>query len=187
LLPYEVALGVGKDIDSLSLMRRADFSRAEYSKRRCKIKAFQVLDDFAESEADVSFDVFKEASNRSYCFDMFSDVWPEVAGVIFSGALSCRAERLAWISSSEDVNSVSKQLCWEGFKVRPNRCRSQETRFHLRNQVGSGEGFDLHISERSSCNPCKLKSSLDASVSAAKADDVFREYGIIHTAHHQSE
>jgi len=79
----------GQDVDSLALMRRAYFSRAEYSERRFITKFFQVFDDFSKSEADVPFDVFEEASNRSNCIDVFSDVWPEMSGIILSGALSC--------------------------------------------------------------------------------------------------
>jgi len=89
LLPYEVALGVGQDVDSLSLMRRTDFTRAKYSPRRLITKFFQVFNNFSKSEADVPFDVFEEASNRSNCIDVFSDVWPEMSGIILSGALSC--------------------------------------------------------------------------------------------------
>jgi hypothetical protein len=84
-----LAIGVGQDVDSLSLMRRADFRRAKYSPRRFITKLFQIFDDFSESKTDVSFDVFEEASNRSHCIDVFSDVWPEMSGIIFSGALSC--------------------------------------------------------------------------------------------------
>jgi hypothetical protein len=84
-----LAIGVGQDVDSLSLMRRADFSRAEYSPRRFVTKAFQIFDDFSESKTDVSFDVFKEASNRSHCCDVFSDVWPQMSWVILSCSLSC--------------------------------------------------------------------------------------------------
>jgi hypothetical protein len=52
---------VGQDEDPLALMRRADFSRAEYSPRRRVTKLAQMLDDLSESEADVSFDVLEEA------------------------------------------------------------------------------------------------------------------------------
>jgi hypothetical protein len=56
---------VGQDEDPLALMGRADFSRAEYSPRRRVTKSAQMLDDFSESKADVSFDVFKEAQPGS--------------------------------------------------------------------------------------------------------------------------
>jgi len=120
----------------------------------------------------VSFDVFKEALNRFNCVDMFSDVGPEMAGIFFTLAPSRCTERLARIASSDEVNAASKEMCWEGFKIRVNRCGIQLTRFHLVCQVRNGEGFDLHISEDSMVGASKVKSSLDATVSATKADDV---------------
>tara|TARA_R110002020_G_scaffold44181_2_gene127721 strand:- start:2740 stop:3261 length:522 start_codon:yes stop_codon:yes gene_type:complete len=165
------AVGDRQDKDSLPLMWRADFSRAEYSPRRCVTKAFQVFDNFSESEADVSFDVFKKASNRSNCFDVLPDVGPEVSWVFCAFALPCCAEGLAGITASEKVNALSKAVCWQGFKIRPDRCRNQLSRFHLCNQVRSGEGFDLHMSDDSMFKSGKVKSSLDATVSSAEAEN----------------
>jgi hypothetical protein len=152
-------------------MRRADFNRAEYSPRRFVTKAFQVAKDFSESQVDVSFDVLEEASNRSNCFDMSFDVRPEVPGVFCTSSLSSRTERLAGITASEHVNAVSKALRWQGFKIRPHRSRNQFSLFHLRNQVGNCEGFDLHMSDDSMRKPGKLKSSLNAAVPSAEAED----------------
>jgi hypothetical protein len=56
---------VGQDEDALPLVRRADFSRAEYSPRRRVTKLAQMFDDFSESKADVSFDVLEEAQPGS--------------------------------------------------------------------------------------------------------------------------
>ena len=172
LLPYGVADGVGKDIDSLALVRCADFSRAEYSPRCAVTIFFHVADDRGESKRDVSFDVFKEALSRSNCVDMFSDVGPEMSGIFFSLAPSRCAKWLARVASSDEVNAVSKEMCWEGFKIRVNRCGIQLTRLHLVCQVRNGEGFDLHISEDPMVGASKVKSSFDATVSATKADDV---------------
>ena len=114
-----------------------------------------------------------------------SDVWPEMTGVLLPASLSSRAKRLARISSSDDVNAVSKEVCWEGFKIRPNRCGIQFTRLHLRDQVCNGEGFDLHISDDPMVDSNKVKSSLDATVSGTKTDDVegfvsSKVFGTIH-------
>ena len=174
------AAGVGQNKDSLPLVWRADFSRAEYSPRRCVTKAFQVFNDLSESEADVSFDVLKEALNRSNCSNDVVDVRPEVSGVVCPGSFPGGWEWLAGRAASEDVNSVSKAVHWQGFKVRPNRGCIQLTRFHLRNQVCNGEGFDLHMSDDSMSDASELKSSLDATIAGAKRED--REWlrGIIH-------
>jgi hypothetical protein len=115
----------------------------------------------------VSFDIFKETSNRSNCPDDVADVRPEVSGVFFSKSLSCGTKGLARITASEDVNSVSKWLHWQGFKIRPHRCGIQLTLFHLGNQVRNGEGFDLHMSDDSMFNSGKVKSSFDSTISCA--------------------
>ena len=62
-------------------------------------------------------------------------------------SLACGAERLARVTAREDVHAITKLCPWEGFKIRPDRCRVQESRFHLCNQVRAGEGFDLANSD----------------------------------------
>jgi len=148
-------------------VRRADFSRAEYSPRNRVTKAFQVCNDFSESKADVPFDVLEEAANRSNCLDVSLNEWPEVSGVFCAFAKPCGAEWLAGITASEDINSVSKALRWQGFNIRPDRCWNQLSRFHLCDQVRNCEGFDLHMSDCSMFKPGKAKSALDAAISCA--------------------
>ncbi|MDA9091501.1 hypothetical protein N9J84_05275, partial [Porticoccaceae bacterium] len=84
---------------------------------------------------------------------MSPDKRPEVSGIVCAFSVAGSGERLARITASDKVNAVSKEVCWEGFKIRPNRCGIQLTPFHLRNQVRNGEGFDLHISEDSMSKP----------------------------------
>lgn len=165
------AVGDRQDVNPLPLVRRADFSRAKYSPRNRVTEAFQVFNDFSESKADVSFDVLEEAANRSNCSYVVVDKWPEVSGVFCALAESCGAEWLAGITASEDINSFSKAVCWQGFKIRPDRCWNQLSLFHLCDQVRSCEGFDLHMSDCSMFKPGKAKSSLDATISGAETED----------------
>jgi hypothetical protein len=81
-------VAVGQDEDTLSLVRRADFTRAEYSPRRRVIKASQFFNDISESKRDMSFDVFKEAKFWSQNPNSVCDVRPEVSRVFFSESLS---------------------------------------------------------------------------------------------------
>jgi len=148
-----------------SLMGCANFSRAEYSPRLAVTSAFQSGQDFSKPHRDVSIDVLEEDSTGSDIVNCVCDVRPQVSGVFVTEALSSRAKRLARISSSDEVNAVSKEVRWEGLKVRVNRGCIQLTRFHLRNQVRNGEGFDLHISEDSMLDSSKVKSSFDSSIS----------------------
>jgi hypothetical protein len=77
-------VAVGQNEDSLSLMRRADFTRAEYSPRRFVTNASQFFNDISESKRDMSFDVFKEAEFGSQNPNSVCDVRPEVSRVVFS-------------------------------------------------------------------------------------------------------
>jgi len=45
---------VGQDEDALSLVGRANFSRAEYAPRRSVTDSIQLFDDVAESETNVA-------------------------------------------------------------------------------------------------------------------------------------
>ena len=111
-----------------------------------------------------------------------------MSGVFFTESFSGNAERLAWISSSEDVHFSAKVACWEGFKIRVDRCVIHESFFNLRNQVCLDEGFDLHIADCSNIHARSSKSKLNPSVSCTKADNVL---GIIHISplptYHPSE
>jgi hypothetical protein len=80
---------VGQDEDPLPLVWRTAFRRAEYSKRRLVTKLFQFSNDFSESEADMTFDVLKEADPRSENSNSVCDVGPEVTRIFCSKPLSC--------------------------------------------------------------------------------------------------
>jgi len=100
-------------------------------------------------------------------------------GVFTSKSLACCTEGLAWVAPSEDVHSVAKRLPREGLKIRPDRCRVHESRFHFRNQIADGEGFDLTKSDCAQTWDCSFESKLNASVSSAEAK-VCNCFGRIH-------
>jgi hypothetical protein len=126
-----ITAAVGQDEDPLSLVWSADFRRAENSPRRFVTKAFQFANDFSESKADMSFDVFKEADLGSHSSNSICDPRPEVPWVFFPESLPCGAEWLTRIAAAEDRNAVTKLAPREGFKIRPKRCCVQESRFHF--------------------------------------------------------
>ena len=95
----------------------------------------------------MSFDVLKEAELGSEKSNAICNVGPQVPRVVFASALPGRAEWLAGVTASKDVHSSVKRLVWEGSKIRPDRCRVHESRFHLADQVRDGEGFDLTKSD----------------------------------------
>jgi hypothetical protein len=75
-------LAVGQDEDTLPLVWRTAFSRAEYSPRRFVTQFFQVADDAGESQRDVSFDVLKEAHLGSHKSNSVCDERPKVSWVV---------------------------------------------------------------------------------------------------------
>jgi hypothetical protein len=69
-------------------MRRADFSRAEYSRRNVVAVFFQICFDFEKSFKEVSGNIFAEYVLRNKALYMPADVRPEMARIILSKFLS---------------------------------------------------------------------------------------------------
>jgi hypothetical protein len=108
-VPFQsLAAQVGQDKHSLSLVRRAAFSRAEYSKRRLITKLFQFSNDFSESKGNVSFDVLEETELWSKKSNAACDVGPKMSWVVCSKSLACAAEWLARVAPREDIHAVTK-------------------------------------------------------------------------------
>jgi len=154
--------GVGQDKHPFPSVRSAAFFRAEYPPRTRITSCFQISEHLSQSVGNVPFDVLKETHSGHNAVDDSTYPWPEVSWVFFAKSLSCNAEWLAGVATSEDVNRASKWFQWQGFKVRPNRARSQGTLLHLCDQVRNCVGFDLHMSECSKLGSSKLNSSFDS-------------------------
>ena len=89
---------MGQDEDPQPLVRRADFSRAEQTRRRRVAHAPKLSQDGFKAEGDMTGDVFEEDPLGAAFGDDTGDVWPKVARIVGTAALSGRAERLARIS-----------------------------------------------------------------------------------------
>jgi hypothetical protein len=172
-------LAVGQDEDALPLVGRANFSRAEYAPRRSVTDSIQLFDDVAESETDVALDVLEETKLGSHEDNSICDPRPEVTGVVLAEALAGCTEWLTRISTTDDIHSVSKAFPREGLKVRPDRCRVHESRFHFCDQVRSGKGFDLTNSDCAQTFDCSSESEINAAVPCTEAN-VCNDFGIIH-------
>jgi hypothetical protein len=128
------------------------------------------LDDILKSKADVSLDVFKKAQGWLENGNSVCNGWPQVSWVVWSLPQSCCAERLARVAARQDVHLSPKLVPREGFKIRPDRCWVQASRFHFSDQVRAGEGFDLAKSDCSQVWDCSFKSEINASVPGTKAE-----------------
>jgi hypothetical protein len=123
---------VGQDENPLSLVRRAAFSRAEYSPRRFVTKFFQFSNDFSESKADVPLDILEEAELWSKKSNAACDVGPKMSWVVCSKSLPSCAEWLAGVAARENVHHPRKLCPRKRLEIAPDRSRIKLPAFHSR-------------------------------------------------------
>ncbi len=116
---------MGQDEDAQPLVRRADFCRAEQTRRRRVAQSPKLSQDGFKAEGDVPGDVFKEYPFRAAFGDDTRDLGPKVARIVGTAALSGRAERLAGISGEDDVEGSAEGLGIEAAQIVPDRCRGE--------------------------------------------------------------
>ena len=102
-------------------MRRADFCRAEQTRRRRVAQAPKLSEDGLEAEGDVTGDVLEEHPFRHALLDDAGDLGPEVSRIVGPTPLSSRAEGLARISGEDDVESAAKDPSIEAAEIVPDR------------------------------------------------------------------
>jgi len=148
-LPYETADGVGnsEDEQSLTSMRRADFTRAKQTSRSPVAHSSKVGNNFLETEPKVSWDVLQK---HLYGFNLAndtSDMWPEVSGVVLAAPSSRDAERLARIPRSDDIHDSTPASAIKGCEIVPDRSLVQAAVRHARRQDCSDGTFPLTVSD----------------------------------------
>jgi hypothetical protein len=116
---------VGQDEDAHPLVRRADFCRAEQTRRRRVAHAPKLSEDGFKAEGDMPGDVFEENPFRAAFPDDSGDVRPEVPGIVGTATLSSGAERLAGIPGEDDVEGAAEGTGIEAAEIIPNRGRGE--------------------------------------------------------------
>jgi hypothetical protein len=112
---------VGHDEDAQSLVRRADLSRREQTRRRRVAQSPKLSQDGLKPEGDVPGDVFEEHPFGTAFADDAGNLGPEVAGIVGAAALPGRAERLAGVACQDGVESAAEGSGVEGPQVGPDR------------------------------------------------------------------
>ncbi len=112
---------MGQNEDAQPLVRRADFCRAEQTRRRRVAHCPKLSQDSFQPESDVAGDVFKEHPLGDAFPDNAGNIWPEVPGIVGTAALSGRTEGLAGISGEDDVKGTAKGLGIEAAQIIPDR------------------------------------------------------------------
>ena len=118
-------IGVGQDEDAHPLVRRADFCRAEQTRRRRVAQSPKLLEDGLKPKGDVACNVFEEYPFGAAFPDDAGDVGPEVPGIVSATALSGCAEGLAGISGEDDVKGTAKGAGIEAAQIIPDRGRGE--------------------------------------------------------------
>ena len=116
---------MGQDEDAQPLVRRANFCRAEQTRRRRVAQTPKFSQDGFKAEGDVPGDVFEEDPCGAAFADDAGDIWPEVAGVVGTLAFSGRAEGLAGISSEDGIEGTAKGLRIKAAQIVPDRGRGE--------------------------------------------------------------
>ena len=116
---------MGQDENPQPLVRRADFCRAEQTRRRRIAQSPKVSQDGFKAEGDVTGHVFKKDPLGAAFPDDTGDVGPEVPGIVGTSTLSGCAERLAGISGEDDVEGAAKGTGIKAAKIIPDRGRGE--------------------------------------------------------------
>jgi hypothetical protein len=99
---------VGQDEDAQPLVPRADFCRAEQTRRRRVAHAPKLSQDGLEAEGDVPRDILDEDPLGAAFGDDAGDLGPEVTGIVGTAAFSGCAEGLAGIAGEDGVEGTAE-------------------------------------------------------------------------------
>lgn len=112
---------MGQDEDAKPLVRRANFCRAEQTRRRRVAHVPKPSQYGFKAEADVAGDVFEKDPCGTAFSDDAGDIRPEVAGIVGASTFSGSAEGLAGISGEDDIEGPAKWMAVEAAQIIPDR------------------------------------------------------------------
>ena len=126
-------------------MASACFSRRKQSRLNAVAQSLKVADDRGASQIEMAFDIFAEDPSRPDLSDDPCDLGPQVPGIVSASPQPGRAEGLAGITGSDDMNAVAPRLAVEGSQIVPYRRRSQGRVRHPRHESRRCMGLPLDI------------------------------------------
>ena len=119
-------------------MRRADFCRAEQTRRRRVAHAPKLSEDGLKPKGDVACNVFEEDPFGAAFPNDTGDVGPEVPGIVCTAALASGTEGLAGVSGEDDIEGAVEGPGIEGPQVSPDRWRGEVSRALGCDEDGAG-------------------------------------------------
>ena len=111
---------MGQDEDAEPLVRRANFCRAEQTRRRRVAHVPKLSQDGLKPKGDVARDVFEKDPCGTAFPDDAGDVGPQVAGIGGTPALSSGAEGLAGISGKDGIEGTAEAPGFEAAQIIPD-------------------------------------------------------------------
>ena len=112
---------MGQDEDAEPLVRRADFCRAEQTRRRRVAHSPKLSQDGFKPEGDVTGNIFEEHPFRVAFADDPCDLGPEVTGIVGATAFASGAEGLAGISGEDGIEGAAEGPGIEAAQIIPDR------------------------------------------------------------------
>ena len=116
---------MGQDEDPHPLVPRANFCRAEQTRRRRVAHAPKLSQDCLKPEGDVAGDIFQKDPFRGALGDDTGDLWPEMPRVVGATPFACCAEGLARVSGEDDVECTPEDSSIEAAQIIPDRGRGE--------------------------------------------------------------
>jgi hypothetical protein len=163
---------VGQDEDPQPLVRRADFCRAEQTRRRRVAQFPKLSQDGFKPEADMACDILDEDPFGATLGDDAGDVGPEVAGVVGPTASARGAERLARISGEDGVKGSAEGPGVEAAQIVPDRGWGEVARALGGDEHSSGPILPLDKASGVIAGLGKHEAQIKASAACAEGQSV---------------
>lgn len=163
---------MGHNEEPAPCLASAGFERAEQARFDRKAQLTKVPEDCIGSQGHVSLDIFEETPFGVEVPDDAPEVRPEVAGIVVAETLSGKAEGLAGITASEDMNPSTPRQAVEGGNVVPDRSLIQRRVCHPRHESGRGEDLPLDVTNSSISGLCDVQAEFKASNAGAEGNSI---------------
>ncbi len=164
-----MAVGVGQDKESKSLVWGADIRSAESAARNSVAEVFKVCRHHSESPSDSPADVLPENERTSCLVNDAEHLSPEATSrTCEPSALSRHAEVLTGAAASDAIHDATPWAAVEGGNVVPDRRVTQGLVFHPRHESGCCEGLPLNV-HHSFCSTGEVESNVAHSCAGKEA------------------
>ena len=163
---------MGQDEDPQPLVRRADFCRAEQTRRRRVAHTPKLSQDGFKAKADMTGDVFEKDPFGAAFGDDAGDLWPEVAGIIGPAAFACCAKRLAGISGEDGIEGTVEGPGIKAAQVVPDWRRGEIPGTLGCDEDGAGPVFPLDKGAGVIAGLRQHKAQIKASAACAEGQSV---------------